>query len=111
MPIVGLLPPPPILVTPLYVVPPIDAVPEFNALTTTVPTLLAKLFNNKLIPVPDGCEHVIASWPPELKKYRAASPLANVAVCVNVAILDHVLATVTVFDVVPLCEDALYLFV
>jgi hypothetical protein len=30
---------------------------------------------------------------------------------VNVAILDHVLATVTVFDVVPLCEDALYLFV
>jgi hypothetical protein len=56
--------------------------------------------NNRLIPVPVGCEHVIANCPPELKKYLAASPFAKVAVCVNVTALLHVLPNVTELDVV-----------
>jgi hypothetical protein len=69
-------PPPPILVTPLNETLEIVILPEEGELNTTVPTLLAKLLNNRLIPaVLLAWAHVTFNCPPELKKYLAASPL------------------------------------
>jgi ribosomal protein L30E len=56
------------------------------------------------------CEQVTANCPPELKKYLAASPLANVTVCVTTSLslqVDSVLTTE--FAVVVLCVAALNL--
>ena len=67
---------------------------------TTVPMFDASWLTTASIPAPDGCEHVIANCPPELKKYLAASPLAKVAVKVKVNEFDQVDPYVCVFALV-----------
>ena len=71
---------PPIFVKPLYEVPATVIVPEEGADITSVPHAAAKALYALAIDVPVGCANVSLSCPPELKKYLAASPLANVAV-------------------------------
>ena len=66
----------------------------------TVPVSLAKSEKSKLIPVPVGCEAVILICPPELKNHLAASPDANVTVCVNVRPFCHELLRVAVSAIV-----------
>ena len=85
--------------------------PVVGELITMVPTLLARLFSSRSIPVPAGCEQVIASCPPALKKYRAASPEVNVTVCVNVIAFTQAEPYVAVLDDVEPCDAAFNLFV
>jgi hypothetical protein len=100
------LPPPAILVTPLYEVDATVIEPDVGELNTTVPMLLANPFNSKLMPVPAGCEHVTANCPPALKKYLAASPEANVIVWTKVKAELQVLAYVAVLELVLPCVAA-----